>query len=169
MADVPLQHVLGEEAMSLHSEHRNCLPSIQSVLVREEDSISKLQVVPLLPALQLGSLERVDMCGGREKESYVVAEMMLKANVEEILKSPKGVIRAWSKLHLWLFLPSCQVLAIAAARYLGCFSVGDIVVIMALVMHIIPDLLELCGEPLTYVPLILCRWCSYRWTRLGPR
>jgi hypothetical protein len=55
---MPLQHILGEEEMSLHSEHRNFLSSIQSVLVREEDSLSKLQVVPLLPTLQLGSLGR---------------------------------------------------------------------------------------------------------------
>jgi hypothetical protein len=146
--DMPLQHVLVEEAMLLRSELRDCLARVQRVLVRAEDALGKLQVVSLVPELHVGPLENVKMCASWdsiEHESYVV-----------------GVDDAVARVAIDNSLEESSV--VEEECIFGCFSprvgpcllspVGsvaseceDIAVIMAPVMQIMPELQELCKEP----------------------
>ena len=60
--DVPLQPVLVEQTELFHTEIRDCLARVESVLSRAEAALSNLQVVPIvssLPCLRVGSTDGV--------------------------------------------------------------------------------------------------------------
>jgi hypothetical protein len=56
-----------EEVVLLRSELSDCLARVWSVLVRAEDTIGKLQVVSLLPELQVSSFEGADVSWSRPR------------------------------------------------------------------------------------------------------
>jgi hypothetical protein len=123
------------------SELRDCLVRVRSVLVKAENVIDKLQV---LPELQVGSLVHVDMCAAYEHESSVVVnddvvtEIMLKSSIEAfVVEAPKDSYDDGDDCIFGCFSPRATVVSPSE----------DIVVIMAPVMQIImPELQNLCGE-----------------------
>jgi hypothetical protein len=120
-----------EEVMFLRSELCDCIGLIHSDLVKVEDAMGKLQVVPLLPKLQVGSFEHMGVCSSFEQELSVVVddeaipEIMSKADVEDFVDKAleDSCVRGWRSLHFWLLLPSFQALPIVVALYVGCLLV----------------------------------------------
>jgi hypothetical protein len=47
--------------MLIRSELRDCLARVQNVLLRVERALGKLQLLPLLPRLEIDSFEHMDM------------------------------------------------------------------------------------------------------------
>jgi hypothetical protein len=137
----------------LRSELRDCLARVQGVLVRAEDALGKL-TVPLLPELVVGSFERVDVCTSYEQESSVVVddemalELMTKADVEAIVdKVPEESSEVGEDYIFGCYSPrarSCSPLQPAVPAVSECEGIAAI---MAPVLHIMPELQELCGEP----------------------
>jgi hypothetical protein len=65
LVNVPLQHVLAEEAEFLCVELHNCLARVGSVLARAEFALGMLKVasiVPLLSGLEVGSVVEGEAC-----------------------------------------------------------------------------------------------------------
>jgi hypothetical protein len=158
--DLPLHHILMEAVVLLRSELRDCLARVRGVLVRAEDALGKLQTEPLVPELVVGSFECVDVCASYEQESSMVVDdevavkLMMKADIEPIVdKAPEESSVVGEDYNFGCYSPrnrSCLPLLHALPVVSECEGIASI---MALALHIMPELQELCGEPSPSSPL----------------
>jgi hypothetical protein len=149
-----VQQILMEDVRLLRSELRDCLARVRSVLVRAENALDKLQVMPLLPELHVGSMVHVDVCVACEEESSVVVdddvvtEMMSKTSIEaSVVEAPKESFDDGDDCIFGCFSPRATSSSPLQLAMPVASQPEDIVVTMAPVMRIMPELQNLCGEP----------------------
>jgi hypothetical protein len=146
-----LQHALVEEAVMLRSKLRDCLAHVHSVLVRAEGALDKLQLVPLLPELQVDTLECVDVCAScesTERELSVVVVDNKVADIEATVdKAAEESFVVGEDCIFGCFFPRARF-CLSSQHVVSVTSVcEDIDGIMAPVMRIMAELQKLCGEP----------------------
>jgi hypothetical protein len=141
-----LEPFLVKEVVLLRSELRDCLARVQSILVRAEDALGKLQVVPLLPELQVGSFKRVDVCASSEHEFSVVVDDEVVAEMMSKAEAPEESFVGGEDCIFGCYSPRDKPCPLPQPAMLVAYVSEDIDVIVAPVMHIMPELQELCGE-----------------------
>jgi hypothetical protein len=141
-----LESVLVKEVVLLRSELRDCLAHVQSILVRAEDALGKLQVVPSLPELQVGSFKRVDVCAASEHEYSVVADDEVVDEMMSKTEAPEESFVGGEDYIFGCYSPRDRPCPLSQPAMSVASVSEDIDVIMAPVMHIMPELQELCGE-----------------------
>jgi hypothetical protein len=149
-----------EEVLLLRSELRDCLARVRDVLVRAEEALGNLQMVPLLPELVVGSFEHVDVCASCEQESSVVVndevamELMMKVDVEAIVDKVLEESSEVGEDYIFgCYSPRARSCSPLQSAMSGVSECEGIAVIMAPVLHIMPELQDLCGEPSPSPPL----------------
>jgi hypothetical protein len=141
-----------KEAVLLRLELRDCLARVQSVLVRAEGTLGKLQSVPLLPEFQVASWDVHAPCESTERESTeqdddVFAELMSmsKAGIKAVDKAPDESLVVGEVCTFGCFSPRARYQSSQPAMPVASEH-EEIDGILAPVMHIMPELQELLVE-----------------------